>query len=232
MTTLVINAGSSSLKFSLFEGTSEARSATGIVDWGGSAVSASCRLTVGDATQAFDIDAVDHLSATGAALRSLESVGALRLTGQVTVGHRVVHGGTTLRDSTRIDADVIHQIGKLSSVAPLHNPPALESIRAAQRLLPGAAHVAVFDTAFYKDLPPHRYVYPLPYDWFERWGIRRFGFHGISHAYAVARAAEFLDCRVDDLNIITCHLGAGCSVTAARGGGAGGWRRGAAGGGA
>lgn len=218
MTILVINAGSSSLKFSVFDGAAEVARATGIVDWGGGTDGATCRLTVSGEERVTDIDAEDHLAATRGAVQALTAAGALRLTEDVAVGHRVVHGGTTLRASTRIDEDVARRIGELSSVAPLHNPPALRAIEAARRLLPEAPHVAVFDTAFYRDLPRHRYVYPLPYEWFEEWGIRRFGFHGISHAYAVARAADMLGRSPRDLGIVTCHLGAGCSVTATQGG--------------
>jgi acetate kinase len=215
---LVINAGSSSLKFSAFTASEEDACATGLIDWGGGAGRAGCRVSVGADERVSDVDAEDHLAATRVAVETLSERGALRLNDEIAVGHRVVHGGTALRDSTRIDERVTRRIAELSSVAPLHNPPALRAIEAARRLLPDAPHVAVFDTAFYRDLPRHRYVYPLPYAWYEEWGIRRFGFHGISHEYCAARAAEMLARAPSGLNVITCHLGAGCSATATAGG--------------
>ena len=109
-------------------------------------------------------------------------------------------------------------IGRLCALAPLHNPPALKAIEAAEIILPGLPQVAVFDTAFYTSLVPKAYLYPVPYDWSERWGIRRFGFHGISHAYCANRAAEMMGRDLDQLRIISCHLGGGCSATAVRGG--------------
>jgi acetate kinase len=109
-------------------------------------------------------------------------------------------------------------IARLSALAPLHNPPALTAIDAARRALPGVPHVAVFDTAYFADLPPERYVYPLPYEWYEERGIRRFGFHGISHAYCARRAAELLARPAKDFRAVTCHLGNGCSATASLGG--------------
>jgi len=136
----------------------------------------------------------------------------------VAVGHRVVHGGRHFRDSVRIDARVLGLISSLAKLAPLHNPPALRAIVAARRALPGVPHVAVFDTAFFADLPPERHVYPLPYAWYEDPGIRRYGFHGISHAYCSARAAEFLRRGDDGFRAVVCHLGNGCSATAVLGG--------------
>ena len=134
------------------------------------------------------------------------------------VGHRVVHGGAVFRESVRIDQGVKAAIGRLAELAPLHNPPALEAIEAAESALPGAAHVAVFDTAFFASLRPDAYVYPLPYEWYTEWGIRRFGFHGISHAYCAGRAAEMLGRDAAGLRLVICHLGNGCSAAAVRGG--------------
>ncbi|MAF10809.1 acetate kinase [Candidatus Poribacteria bacterium] len=215
---LAINAGSSSLKFSAFTSAAEDARATGLIDWGGAQGRATCRVSVDGDERVSDIEAEDHLAATRVAVETLSERGALSLTDEIAVGHRVVHGGTALRDSTLIDEQATRRIAELSSVAPLHNPPALRAIEAARVLLPGAPHVAVFDTAFYRDLPRHRYIYPLPYAWYEEWGVRRFGFHGISHEYCAARAAEMLGRDPAGLNVITCHLGAGCSATATAGG--------------
>lgn len=191
MSVLVLNAGSSTLKFSLFAGQSAKRVAEG---------------TVEDPPK----DAVTAI---------LGSIREPLLSDPVAVvGHRVVHGGKIFTESVAIDARVTQEIARLSELAPLHNPPALAAIEAAQRALPGVPHVAVFDTAFFADLPPDRHVYPLPYEWYADHGIRRYGFHGISHAYCAERAAEFLNRPSVGFRAVTCHLGNGCSATATLGG--------------
>jgi acetate kinase len=136
------------------------------------------------------------------------------------VGHRVVHGGTGFQSATRVDDDVKATIARLAKLAPLHNPPALEAIEAAQAALPGVPQVAVFDTAFFARLPPRAYIFALPYEWYENWGIRRFGFHGISNTYCAGRAPELLGRSASEFRLVTCHLGGGCSATAVRGGNA------------
>jgi acetate kinase len=118
----------------------------------------------------------------------------------------------------RIDDNVKATITAFDGVAPLHNPPALQAILASEAALPGVPQVAVFDTGFFAALPERAYLFPLPYEWYEKWGIRRFGFHGISNAYCASRAAEMLGRGLSELRIVTCHLGGGCSVTAVRGG--------------
>jgi acetate kinase len=188
---LVFNAGSSTLKFSLFAGRSTSLVADGTVEEPAP-------------------DAVTKILASIREELASDPVAA--------VGHRVVHGGRTFTASAPIDARVLEEIDRLSELAPLHNPPALAAIDAAQDAIPGVPHVAVFDTAFFADLPPDRHVYPLPYDWYADRGIRRFGFHGISHAFCAGRAAEFLGRRAEGLRAVTCHLGNGCSATATLGG--------------
>jgi acetate kinase len=217
---VVLNAGSSSLKFSVFAGSADIPRATGLVDWAGSSGNATCHVSADGHDRVASIQAEDHLGATRAALVALTDLKLLDPAAEVAVGHRVVHGGAALRDAMPIDAEVRRQIDALSSIAPLHNPPALRAIDAARELLAGASHVAVFDTAFYRDLPRERYVYGTPYSWYEQWGIRRFGFHGISHAYCAARTAELLGRNAADISLITCHLGAGSSATATVGGAA------------
>lgn len=133
------------------------------------------------------------------------------------VGHRVVHGGTLYRESVVLDAQVVTALAGLSALAPLHNPPAIAAIRRTRELLPNVPHVAVFDTAFFGRLPPRSHVYPLPYEWHTGWGVRRFGFHGISHAYCAERARELLG-GARDLRVLICHLGQGCSASAVHGG--------------
>ena len=133
------------------------------------------------------------------------------------VGHRVVHGGQDYQQSTLISPDVKEAIARLSVFAPVHNPVNLEGIEALEKILPNVPQVAVFDTAFHAQLPPAAFVYPGPYEWLED-GIRRYGFHGISHQYCARRAAQLLNRDLADLRLISCHLGNGCSLAAIRGG--------------
>ena len=133
------------------------------------------------------------------------------------VGHRVVHGGQDYQQSTLISPDVKEAIARLSVFAPVHNPVNLEGIEALEKILPDVPQVAVFDTAFHAQLPPAAFVYPGPYEWLED-GIRRYGFHGISHQYCARRAAQILNRAEADLRLISCHLGNGCSLAAIRGG--------------
>lgn len=133
------------------------------------------------------------------------------------VGHRVVHGGQDYQQSTLISPDVKQAIARLSVFAPVHNPVNLEGIEAIEKILPNVPQVAVFDTAFHAQLPPAAFVYPGPYEWLQN-GIRRYGFHGISHQYCARRAADILGQDLADLRLISCHLGNGCSLAAIRGG--------------
>jgi acetate kinase len=190
MAILVLNAGSSGLKFSLFD------------------------------DQAAELLASGAVEKNPAAFEQVRRETAKRLPDAVvrSVGHRVVHGGTRFRESVLIDGDVLGALKALSSLAPLHNPPAVEILEAAQRAFPDAVHTAVFDTTFFADLPLERIIYPLPYAWYEVWGIRRFGFHGLSHAYAAQRAAEMAGRSLPPLRVVTCHLGNGCSAAAVQGG--------------
>ncbi|MCZ0904519.1 acetate kinase, partial [Microcoleus sp. HI-ES] len=131
------------------------------------------------------------------------------------VGHRVVHGGQDYQQSTLISPDVKQAIARLSVFAPVHNPVNLEGIEAIEKILGNVPQVAVFDTAFHAQLPPAAFVYPGPYEWLEN-GIRRYGFHGISHQYCARRAADILGQDLADLRLISCHLGNGCSLAAIR----------------
>ena len=134
------------------------------------------------------------------------------------VGHRVVHGGERFRESVLLDDDAIEGLHAVARLAPLHNPPAIEVIEAARETWPDVPQVACFDTAFFATLRPERYLFPVPYEWHTAWGIRRYGFHGLSHAYCVGRAAELVERPLEELKIVTCHLGAGCSMAATVGG--------------
>ncbi|MCD6097332.1 acetate kinase [bacterium] len=134
------------------------------------------------------------------------------------VGHRVVHGGEEFSDSVLITQGVKDKIRECIPLAPLHNPPNLKGIEAAEALLPNVPQVAVFDTAFHQSIPPHAYIYALPYEYYERYRVRRYGFHGTSHFYVAHRAAEILGKNIESLRIITAHLGNGASITAVKGG--------------
>ncbi len=225
MSVLALNAGSSTLKFVLFAGRSADVAAEGIVEEPpaepGAGVARRVRATLrvrragapGERAATLDAGLAD---AVGAALEAIRE--ELASDPVVAVGHRVVHGGRAFTGSTPIDDRVENEIGRLSELAPLHNPPALAAIGAARKALADVPHVAVFDTAFFANLPPDRHVYALPYEWYAERGIRRFGFHGISHAYCAARAAEFLGRPPEGFRTVTCHLGNGCSATAALGG--------------
>ena len=134
------------------------------------------------------------------------------------IGHRVVHGGERFLQPSLIDEEVVNTIRKLVPLAPLHNPPNLAGIEAARSLLPRTPQVAVFDTAFHQSLPPKAFLYGLPYEYYKKYGIRRYGFHGTSHEYVAQKAAKAMDTSLEKLKIITCHLGNGCSITAIQGG--------------
>ena len=243
MSALAINAGSSNVKFGLFDGDERDPRVVGEFDWAGSerrgagGNKARRKLPTGGFDQAegdrqrgraFDRSRRpgagrapnDYAAAADAIRAALESDPSdpARASTITAVGHRVVHGGAEFRESVLIDRKVKAAIGRLSALAPLHNPAALEAIEAAEAALPGVPQVAVFDTAFYAQLPPRACIYPLPYKWYKDWGIRRFGFHGISHAYCAGRAAELLGRDVGQLRLVTCHLGSGCSATAVRNG--------------
>ncbi len=220
MSILVINAGSSSLKFGLFDAEARDALATGLIDWTGDPKNAELAIRPRDGAEVRSrVDVAHHRAAVAQAVTRLAALDIAREgpSPDITlVGHRVVHGGARFRQSVRIDASVKAGIAELAELAPLHNPSALEAIEAAEQALPTATHVAVFDTAFFADLPPRAFVYPLPYAWYTDWGVRRFGFHGISHAYCAGRAAELLG--RPSGRVVICHLGNGCSATAVRDG--------------
>jgi acetate kinase len=134
------------------------------------------------------------------------------------VGHRVVHGGEKFTRSTVINSEIVHMIEECCVLAPLHNPSNLEGIRAMQKMLPGVPQVAVFDTAFFSTIPKHVYLYGLPYELYEKYGIRRYGFHGTSHLYLSKRAAVLLGKRSFETNLVTLHIGNGVSITAIKNG--------------
>jgi acetate kinase len=220
MKVLVVNAGSSSIKYQLYDMPDGDVLARGKVERIGdrrSELTCSRR----DETVTREEAVPDHETAMQLILDMLAAPegGAVRDLAEITaVGHRVVHGGEEFTGSVAIDDRVLASIERFADLAPLHNPHNLVGIRAAQRKLPGAAQVACFDTAFHTSIPKVAYTYALPYDLYEKYGIRRYGFHGTSHRYVARRAAAMLDRGKHDVNLITCHLGNGCSITAVRNG--------------
>lgn len=221
MRILVINCGSSSLKYQLFDIATRSRLAKGIVERIGEAGKARHRYEADSRSVSIEVDAPNH----DIALRSMvgqltdKEHGAIRDISEVeAVGHRVVHGGEAFREATEITEDVIAAIEEQASLAPLHNPPNLAGIRAARRVFQNVPHVAVFDTAFHSTMPPHAYLYAVPYELYEKYHVRRYGFHGTSHRFVARRAAEMLSRPFSDFSAVTCHLGNGCSITAVKDG--------------
>lgn len=212
---LLLNAGSSSLKANLVESRDGREVASGLADWAGSVT--RYRYTGPDGQEhSEDVSWKGHANAVQRFVSDLTQCDPIALPDRSHlggVGHRVVHGGP-FTSSVRITPQVRERIGALVNLAPLHNPPSLEALTAAQAELPDVPHVAVFDTAFHATIPPHAYTYPVPESWTRDWGFRRYGFHGLSHAYCARRAAEMLGRPAKDLRLVICHLGHGCSAAA------------------
>ncbi len=216
MNVLVINAGSSSLKYQLLNVETHALLAKGICERVGSD-DAFHKHGIDDNEVVIDVKMADHDEAMALVLEALTSGPdkAIDSLSEIdAIGHRIVQGGKYFDRSVIIDDEVIAKIDELAELAPLHNKAALMGIHACQKHMPGVPMVAVFDSAFFQSLPPKAYMYPLPYELYEKYGIRKYGAHGTSHRYIAERAAAFLDEPLEDLKIITCHLGNGCSMTA------------------
>jgi len=219
MEVLVINTGSSSIKYQLYRMPAAEVLARGIVEPLGE--NAQLTHTYDSRTHSAGVKASDHAEAMEVILQTLVSktVGVIEDIRQIeAVGHRVVHGGEEFTGSVVIDEEVIASLEKYADLAPLHNPPNLTGIAAARAHLPHARQVACFDTAFHTTIPEVAYMYALPYEIYEKYRVRRYGFHGTSHRYVARRAAALMDRDKYDVNVITCHLGNGCSITAVKDG--------------
>ncbi|PEJ31769.1 acetate kinase [Bacillus pseudomycoides] len=215
---IAINAGSSSLKFQLFEMPSETVLTKGLVERIGLEDSIFT-ITVNGEKQTEVTNIPDHGVAVNILLNKLTENGIVKSLDEISgIGHRVVHGGEKFDDSALITDEVLAEIENLSELAPLHNPAHVVGIKAFQAVLPNVPAVAVFDTAFHQTMPEESFLYSLPYEYYEKYGIRKYGFHGTSHKYVTQRAAELLDRPLESLRLLSCHLGNGASIAAVEGG--------------
>ncbi|HEY4544164.1 MAG TPA: acetate kinase [Tissierellaceae bacterium] len=221
MNILVINCGSSSLKYQLINTNGEEVLAIGLVERIGIEGSVIKHETTGKDKVVIEEVMNDHKRALELVLDSLvnDEYGAVASLEEIdAVGHRVVHGGEAFAESVLIDDEVMKALEDCIELAPLHNPPNIIGIEACQELMPNTPMVGVFDTAFHQTIPAENYIYPLPYEYYENHKVRRYGFHGTSHKYVSQRAAEMLGKDIEDIKMITCHLGNGSSITAVDGG--------------
>ncbi len=223
MNILVINAGSSSLKYQLLDPDTGKLLAKGLCERIGIDGKFTYKPQISGKTgkDAADVSMPTHAEAIQAVLDALVDrengvIGSMKEIGAV--GHRVVHGGEAFNKSVLITDEVLKAIEDCIPLAPLHNPANLTGIRACQSVCPGVPNVAVFDTAFHQTMPPKAYMYALPYEYYEKDKVRRYGFHGTSHKYVAGRAAAMLGKKIEDVKLISCHLGNGSSVTAVDGG--------------
>ncbi|MBQ1431326.1 MAG: acetate kinase [Firmicutes bacterium] len=217
MKILVINCGSSSLKYQILDMTNETLLCKGLVEKIGIDGSVINHTKIGQDKFVLETPMKDHKDAIAQVLAAIQDPdhGVVTSMSEIgAVGHRVVHGGEHYADSVLIDDEVMKVIEECSDLAPLHNPPNIAGIEACKALMPNTPMVAVFDTAFHQTMPPESYIYALPYEYYTKYGIRRYGFHGTSHKYVARRAAEMLNVSLEDLKLITCHLGNGASVSA------------------
>lgn len=215
---IVINSGSSSLKFKLFESPSKNVLASGLIERIGLDDSI---ITIKYNNKKYrEVQAIkDHTAAVDLLLQLLKKLNIVTDLNEINaVGHRVVAGGEYFKKSVPIDSSVIEKIEDIIELAPLHNPANLVGIKVFKKLLPNALSVAAFDTAFHQTLPKENFMYSTPYEWYKNYGVRRYGAHGISHRYVSLRAAKLMGKPVEDLKLVTCHLGAGASITAVKNG--------------
>ncbi|MDB8868559.1 acetate kinase [Pediococcus acidilactici] len=212
---LVINAGSSTLKWKLFSMPDEQILASGLVDRIDLPASVFTAQQPGQEKYRITQDNITYDLAATMVLSYLKDQGVVEHLHEISgIGHRVVAGGEYFKDSVLVDNEVLAQIKELSQYAPLHNPIEARYIEIFMQLLPKARQVAVFDTSLYAEMPKVNYLYPIPYEYYTEYGVRKYGAHGTSHRYVAQRAAEMLGRPLEDLKLITCHLGSGSSITA------------------
>ena len=221
MKVLVINCGSSSLKYQLIDSQSEEVLAKGLCERIGIEGSSVTHQKAGEGKKTEAVLMKDHTDAVKVVIEKLTdpAEGVIASLKEIdAVGHRIVHGGEKFKGSVVIDDSVLEAIAECNDLAPLHNPANLIGIRSCQKVMPGVPMVAVFDTAFHQTMPQSHYMYAIPYEYYEKYKIRRYGFHGTSHKYVSQQAAEMLGRPLEELRLITCHLGNGSSICAINGG--------------
>lgn len=221
MNILVINCGSSSLKYQLIDSESEKVLAKGLCERIGIDGSAITHQPAGGEKVTTEVDMPNHTAAVKYVIEKLvdPQVGVVSSLDEIgAVGHRIVHGGEKFASSVVIDDEVIKAVEECNDLAPLHNPANLIGINSCKEIMPNVPMVAVFDTAFHQTMPKKAYLYGLPYEYYEKYKVRRYGFHGTSHDFVSSRAAEILGKKREDLKIIVCHLGNGASVSAVQNG--------------
>lgn len=215
---MAINAGSSSLKFQLLEMPSEAVITKGIVERIG-LTDSIFQIEVKGEKQKETLDIPDHSQAVKILLDKLTTLSIINSLDEIEgIGHRVVHGAEKFNDSVLINDELLTVIEDCSDLAPLHNPANIVGIKAFTEVLPNVPSVAVFDTAFHQTMPPESYLYSIPYEYYEDYAVRKYGFHGTSHKYVSERAAVLLGKPIEELKLISCHLGNGASIAAIEGG--------------
>lgn len=221
MKVLVINCGSSSLKYQFIDMTDERVLAKGLCERIGMKSSFAKQTRGDEEPRIVEKEMEDHNDAITTVIELLmdKTDGVISDVNEIAaVGHRVVHGAEKFTDSMIISGEVLQGIKDCIDIAPLHNPPNIIGIEACMRMLPGVPNVAVFDTAFHQTMPKRAFLYALPYEFYKKYGIRKYGFHGTSHRYVAARAAEMLNRPITELKLVTCHLGNGSSICAVDGG--------------
>ncbi|MDY0382338.1 MAG: acetate kinase [Atribacterota bacterium] len=219
MKILVVNSGSSSIKYRLFDMADESLLANGLVERIGIQGSLINHYPAGKDAFIKEIEIPDHRKGIELVIDALldNKYGVIKSISEITaVGHRVVHGGEKYSGSVLLNDDVMDTLNEFIELAPLHNPPNILGIKVCQELLPGIPQVGVFDTAFHQSIPEQAFLYGLPYSFYEKYRIRRYGFHGTSHKYVAQKAAEILGKDLKELKVITCHLGNGSSITAVK----------------
>lgn len=215
---IAINAGSSSLKFQLLTMPEEEVLTIGLVERIG-LENGVFQISVNGEKDETITDIPNHEVAVKLLLEKLTGLGIIQSLDEINaIGHRVVHGGELFNDSVLITDEVLKGIETVSELAPLHNPANIVGIKAFKEILPNVPAVAVFDTAFHQSMPEESFLYSLPYEYYKEFGIRKYGFHGTSHKYVSERAAELLDRPIEQLRILSCHLGNGASIAAIEGG--------------
>jgi len=221
MKILVINCGSSSLKYQVIDMATKNAIGKGLVERIGLSGSVLTHRTKSGEKEVIKAEIPDHTVAIKLVLEALVSpqYGAIKDLKEIRgVGHRVVHGGEKFSKSVLIDDAVMGALEECVELAPLHNPPNIAGIKACQKMMPGVPQAAVFDTAFHQTMQPKSYIYGLPYEYYQKYGIRKYGFHGTSHKYVSQRAAVLLRRPLNELKLISCHLGNGASICAISGG--------------